>query len=159
MMLLIPGQKLLSGKITGFNPGDRVENSPGSKKYSGSATVSFVWLFGMDASADQQEFLLRADGRELIRFSNPVQAELNEVEFSGKENSSLAFRTTKIDRHKDAKGYAILTLPAAAVTPGKAVQLQVSGSNSGSNIWYMTFQLPVEERIYPSTATCDGKGW
>ena len=111
------------------------------------STVSFVWLFGMDVSSDQHSFTLSADGRTLLRFTNPPVSEKREISVDGKDGARLLFRITKIDRHKDVMGYAVLTLPSEMVVPGEPVTLGVQGETAGSDIWYMTFQFPVKKEI------------
>lgn len=110
-------------------------------------TISFVWLFGMDADAEQHEFTLSISGRELLTFRNPSVAEKTKINVDGADQSKLQFRITQIDRHRDVMGYAILTLPAGLVIPGEPVSLQVHGESAGSNIWYMTFKYPVVDEI------------
>jgi hypothetical protein len=104
-------------------------------------------MFGMDVSSEQHNFILSANGRKLLKFTNPATAEKNEIIMKGQDGSVLKFRITKIDRHKDVMGYAILTLPSAWTTKGEPVLLQVQGEAAGSNIWYMTFQFPIENEI------------
>ena len=116
------------------------------ESYSQS-TVSFVWLFGMDASSDQHNFILTANGNDIIHFKNPAIATKEKIQREGGNGSVLQLRITKIDRHKDVMGYAILTLPMEMITPGKPVALQVRGETAGSNIWYMTFKYPVGNEI------------
>lgn len=111
------------------------------------ATASLVWLFGMDASPDRQVFTLSVNGVDLLNFNNPGKAEMKEIEYKGQYGSRLEFRTTLIDQNKDVMGYAILTLPANLISTGAPVLLQVRGRTAGSQIWYMTFQYPVQERI------------
>jgi hypothetical protein len=101
----------------------------------------------MDASMDQQEFTLSANGQDLITFNNPVIAKMNDIEYKGRAGTSLRLRTTLIDQHKDVMGYAFLTLPLKLISSGDPVLLQVRGKTSGSSIWYMTFQYPVEEKV------------
>lgn len=114
---------------------------------TGDETIHLVWMFGMDASSEQHYFKLSVDGKELVRFNNPALAQKGEKSFEGRYGTKLEFRTTKIDRHKDVMGYAVLTLPSNLVVKGRAVVLQVNGESAGSNIWYMTFQYPVEDEI------------
>ena len=111
------------------------------------AQVSFVWMFGMDVSPDRQEFILSANGEDLVTFENPEIAEKNDIEIKGREGVRLRFRTTLIDRHKDIMGYAILTLPSKMIKPGNPVLLQIRGNSSESDIWVMTFQYPLEDRM------------
>ena len=106
-------------------------------------SISFVWMFGMDASSDQHNFVLSANGKELVEFSNPLIAEKNDVTIQGKEGTKLRFRTTKIDRNKDVMGYAIFTMPSTMTEPGKPVLFQAKGESRGSNIWYMTFKYQI----------------
>jgi hypothetical protein len=110
-------------------------------------SISFIWLFGMDASSEKHAFTLSANGQKLLGFSNPEIANKGDVTIEGGDGVILRFRTTKIDRHRDVMGYAILTMPSAKVTPGETVRFKVQGESAGSNIWYMTFQLPVKKEI------------
>ena len=109
--------------------------------------ISFVWMFGMDASSDQHRFVLSANGKDLVNFTNPLIAEKNDITIKGKEGSSLRFRTTNIDRNKDVMGYAIFTMPSILAEPGKPVLFQAKGESGGSDIWYMTFKFQIENEL------------
>ena len=109
--------------------------------------ISFVWMFGMDASSDQHNFILSADGKDMVEFSNPLMAEKNDVRIKGKGGSTLRLRVTKIDRNKDVMGYAIFTMPANLIKAGKPVLFQARGESAGSDIWYMTFKYPIENEL------------
>jgi len=109
--------------------------------------ISFVWMFGMDASSEQHNFVLSVNGKDLVEFTNPLIAEKNDVTIHGNKGSTLRFRTTKIDRNKDVMGYAIFTMPTIMAEPGKPVLFQVKGESGSSNIWYMTFKYPIESEL------------
>ncbi len=131
--------------------------------------VALTWLFGMDASPEQHQFELRLNGKPLLTFLNPASETLEpwtivgdvisgEISEQGEAIShppaELIFRPTHIDRHQDVFGFAQLKLPAAMVTPGEAMTLEVIGESAGSWIWYMTFRhSPAESiRITPHNA-------
>ncbi|MGD9328096.1 MAG: glycoside hydrolase family 38 C-terminal domain-containing protein [Cyclobacteriaceae bacterium] len=109
--------------------------------------ISFVWMFGMDASSEQHNFVLSANGIDLVEFSNPSIAQKDDVMINGNNGSSLRFRITKIDRNKDVMGYAIFTMPAKLTKSGEPVLFQARGESAGSNIWYMTFKYPIENEL------------
>ncbi len=109
--------------------------------------VNFVWMFGMDATPEQHRFTLSVNGIELIRFENPEKAEIGNITVPGEQGTNLSIRTTLIDRHKDAMGYAVLSVPSDLVKPGSSQSIKVSGEPAGSNVWYMTFLHPVTEEI------------
>jgi hypothetical protein len=109
--------------------------------------ISFVWMFGMDASSDQQNFVLSANGKDYVEFSNPLMAEKHDITINGKDGSALRLRVTKIDRNKDVMGYAIFTIPANLIKAGMPVLFQARGESAGSDIWYMTFKYPIESEL------------
>ena len=109
--------------------------------------ISFVWMFGMDASSDQHTFTISANGTDLVEFNNPLIAEKNDLTIKGRRGSALRLRVTKIDRNKDVMGYAIFTMPAKLTEPGKPVLFQARGKSAGSSIWYMTFKYPIENEL------------
>ena len=118
--------------------------------------ATFVWLFGIDADAEQHTFTLRCSGSE-VRFHNPAQSQLQTWEVEG-GGLRLRFRPTRIDRHGDLFGFATLRVPRELLAPGRPLQLEVTGDDSGSRIWYMTFRSSPEAgaRLLPVPAVLRG---
>lgn len=109
--------------------------------------ISFIWIFGIDATAEGREFTLFVNGYRCLSFNSPPVAELKPRVITGTSGATLTFRTTMIDKYEDAMGYAILTLPSSLVTPGKSQTIRISGESAGRPTWYMTFEAPVEEKL------------
>jgi alpha-mannosidase len=105
-----------------------------------SDSISFVWLFGMDANPEQHRFELRLDGKPVLDFHNPISSETPTWERVGPSGVRLQFHPTLIDRHGDVFGFSLLTVPREMVTAGKALHLEVVGESASSMIWYMTFR-------------------
>jgi hypothetical protein len=116
--------------------------------------VSFAWLFGMDVDSERHRFELALDGRAWLAIDTPPVSSLETWEIAGPQGSKLVLRPTRLDRHGDLFGFATLELPRALVVPGKTLHLEVSGDDSGSNIWYMTFRGAPREsaRLLPVPA-------
>jgi hypothetical protein len=110
--------------------------APVPADHRGDAT--FAWLFGIDADVEAHSFTLRCGDREL-RFQNPRSSEPAPWHVA-QDGLQLRFRPTRVDRHGDLFGFATLRVPAAMLTPGQPLQLEVRGDDRGSNVWYMTFR-------------------
>ncbi len=109
--------------------------------------VTFVWIFGMDVDLESHNYDLYINGKKWFRFSNPKRSSIKEFTVNGPEGSELRFRVTLIDRHDDVFGYVSMRIPAASFPHGKALKLKVVGETAGSQVWYMTFQSPVQAGI------------
>ncbi len=122
--------------------------------------VTFIWIFGMDVDLDSHNYDLYINEQKWFSFSNPLTSSVKEITVKGSEGSELRFRVTLTDRHDDVFGYASMRLPAAPFPRGKALRLKVVGETAGSQVWYMTFQSPVEEGIavFPQQALIRNNG-
>ena len=123
-----------------------------------SEQVTFVWLHGMAAGTDPRKFELFIDGRRRLEFATPRDARNQDWTVAGTDGASLRFRTTLVDRYSDLFGYAMLTLPASEVTPGKPLRLRVRGESAGSRTWYMTCRGTVEAGVKVSGVSAITKG-
>ncbi len=120
------------------------ETAPVPEDWKGE-WVSFVWLFGLQADADQRRFELRIDGEPWFELRNPLTTATRDWTLSGPSGSELRFRATLVDRFDDLMGFATLRLPVSACTPGRPLRIAVVGESAGSRSWYMTFQESVRE--------------
>jgi hypothetical protein len=109
--------------------------------------VTFIWLYGMDTDPEPVPFILRVNGTEWFRFSNPLHSKTGTRSLEGREGAELKFNVTMIDVNKDEMGYAILKLPTSAVRPGQAVELEISAEPVEDNSWFMTYKTSVKEDI------------
>jgi hypothetical protein len=106
--------------------------------------VRFVWMFGLEATADRHEFELQVEGEPWFRFANPLTSALRDWTLAGPRGATLRFRATMVDRFDDLMGFAELSVPADACRPGRPVELGVVGESAGSRAWYMTFAERIE---------------
>jgi len=109
--------------------------------------ANFVWMFGIDANPESHKYRLYVNGTYCLTFANPLVSEIKPWTVSGKDGSSLTFLTTMLDKYDDPMGYAVLKLPSELIRNGKPQVIRVVGESSGSNVWYMTFESAVEEKL------------
>jgi hypothetical protein len=110
-------------------------------------SVTFIWLFGIDANTDSHIFKLYVNGTYCLSFSNPLTPDLKPWQVEGVNGSSLYFKTTMLDKYSDPMGYALLRLPSSMVIKGKPQQIRIVGESKESRSWYMTFEAGVEESL------------
>lgn len=106
----------------------------------------FVWMFALQVHPEKHRFTLAVNGETWFEFRNPPTHETRDWTIDGPNGASLRFRATMIDRFNDLMGFAILTVPRNALTPGQPLRLRVNGESAASRAWYITFQAPVSER-------------
>ncbi|MEM1219241.1 MAG: glycoside hydrolase family 38 C-terminal domain-containing protein [Bacteroidota bacterium] len=112
------------------------------------ASVSFIWLYGVDVLPQSQSFELFVNDQYLLTFSNPTNnQEQGEWEVPGAKGSKLSFNRSMIDKHGDQMGYAVLTLPVDMVGRRKAATIKIDGADNFSSAWFMTFKIPLENRF------------
>jgi len=111
------------------------------------ASANFVWMFGIDANHESHTFRLYVNGTYCLTFANPVVSEIKPWTVPGKGGCSLTFLTTMLDKYNDPMGYAVLKLPSGMMRKGQPQVIKVVGESAGSNVWYMTFESAVEEKL------------
>ncbi|HTX88228.1 MAG TPA: hypothetical protein VMC08_04505 [Bacteroidales bacterium] len=112
-----------------------------------SHEVNFIWMFGIDANPDSHAFRLYLNGKYCLSFSNPPVSELTPWSVPGNDGTRLLFRTTMLDKYNDPMGYAVFTVPASLLMPGKEQLIRIVGESAGSRSWYMTFEAGVKESL------------
>ncbi|MCX6251021.1 MAG: hypothetical protein NTX61_09730 [Bacteroidetes bacterium] len=110
-------------------------------------SANFIWMFGIDANPESHKYRLYLNDHYCLTFANPLISEKKSWIVSGKDGVTLTFRTTMLDKYDDPMGYAVFTIPRPLLIPGKSQQIRVVGESAGSNVWYMTFESPVEEKL------------
>jgi alpha-mannosidase len=110
-------------------------------------SVNFIWMFGIDQNNNSHTYKLFLNGRYLLTFANPVISDIRPWTVPGIEASSLLFRTTLLDKYDDPMGYAVLKVPSKLLIKGKPQVIKVIGESASSNVWYMTFESAVEEKV------------
>ena len=109
--------------------------------------ANFVWMFGIDANPNSHKYRLYVNGAYCLTFANPLVSEIKPWTVKGENGCSLTFLTTLLDKYDDPMGYAVLKLPSGMILKGKPQVIRVVGESSGSNVWYMTFESEVEEKL------------
>ncbi|MDD3666234.1 MAG: glycoside hydrolase family 38 C-terminal domain-containing protein [Bacteroidales bacterium] len=102
--------------------------------------TTFVWLAGIGSSPGKASFSLAVDGKELFTFwadGNPGWTLRND------DGSTLRFKNDFTDQHGDQFGFMFLTLPTKKLSPGKPLQIKVTGGKFSKTSWYMTFKFPI----------------
>jgi alpha-mannosidase len=120
------------------------ENIPSDFKES---SASFVWMFGIDANPMSYKYRLYVNGGYCLTFANPLVSEMKPWKVTGVKGCSLNFLTTLLDKYDDPMGYAVLNLPSGMIRRGESQVIKVVGESAGSNVWYMTFESAVEEKL------------
>ena len=110
--------------------------------------AAFIWIFGIDANPEGHRYDLWFNNQLLLSFRNPLTSNKSHFLVRGNDGSSLDFRTTMLDKYDDPMGYAVLTVPSSLLVKGKTQLIRVVGESAGSRSWYMTFESPVEEKVW-----------
>ena len=103
-------------------------------------SITLFWAAGITINGfgepiQDAPFDLYANGEKICRFHSNGKREFT---VSPDNGATLNYSTTSIDMHGDGFGYMWLTLPKRFVTPGKPIQLKVTGANRDLQYWYMT---------------------
>jgi hypothetical protein len=109
--------------------------------------ATFVMLAGIDAAEHRREFVLSIDGRPVLRFETPLEAETGTLEWTGEEGVRAEFRVTLVDRYADAMGFLLLHVPRRLLRPGEPLRLSVAGESAGSRTWFMVFTAEITPSI------------
>ncbi len=107
----------------------------------------FVWMYGMDADPKTFHIDLRLNGKTVVTFTNPEESSLESYTVKGNNGAEITFRPLILDMFRDPMGYAILKVPAEWLQKGKPQQFEAVSEDKGWNVWYMTFEAPVEEGV------------
>ncbi len=102
-------------------------------------TVSFVWIAGLAGSKGVHPFDFAIGGRHAFTFTSIRDSASRAWSVAG-AGGSLSFNPTLVDQFADVFGYLTLRLPRASLTPGRPLQLSVTGADAESNDWFMTFR-------------------
>jgi alpha-mannosidase len=129
------------------------ETAPVPEDFAGE-WATFGWMFGLDVNSEQRRFELLIDGEPRLEFRNPAAGDLVPWHGPIRGGGDLSLRKTKIDRHGDVMGFALLRLPRGTWTAGEPLRLAVRGESAESPAWYMTFLASIEEtaRLTPAPA-------
>ncbi|MCX6247923.1 MAG: hypothetical protein NTW10_09330 [Bacteroidetes bacterium] len=109
--------------------------------------ANFVWMFGIDANPDSHTYRLYVNGSYCLTFANPLVSEIKPWTVSADNGASLSFLTTLLDKYDDPMGYAVLKLPSGMIRKGEPQVIRIVGESAGSNVWYMTFESAVGEKL------------
>jgi alpha-mannosidase len=118
---------------------------------------SFIWLAGLGPSHGVAAFDLHLNGENIFTFKVDGS---DEWTLSASDGSSLSFKNDMTDQFGDKFGFMQLTLPTRQLTPGKPVQIKISGQNFDKTTWYITYKFPLEPglqfKALPAITNLDG---
>jgi hypothetical protein len=124
-------------------------------------TVVFVWATALSGSKGVHRFDLRVNGyRPCFTFHTAADSIERRWSVPGCRGGTLTFQPLFADRFGDLFGWMFLRLPRAAVTPGEALELTVTGEDAESSAWYMTFEhrLAARPRVRQDPVLLRGAG-
>jgi len=97
----------------------------------------FIWMASMDLTDEKCRFDMFIDGVKRFEiFSGPGPELLTRNIDGGK----IDFHTVEIDHHGDAHGYMTLVAPVRWLSPGRPLEIKITGSASGSNTWIIVYK-------------------
>ena len=121
--------------------------------------IRFIWLFGMDVTADPVDFELFINDQKWFSFSSSKSSDLGYRTINGAAGATLIFNITMLDRHEDQMGFALLTVPLYAVKKGVPNLIKISSSSTENNAWFMTYRSEIKEeiKVYQNKVVVKGK--
>ena len=97
----------------------------------------FIWMAAMDLTEEECRFDMYINGVKRFEiFSGPEP----ELQTSCIDGGNLTFYPVDIDHHGDAHGYMTLEAPSDWVSPGRPLEIRITGSNSDSNTWIIVYK-------------------
>ena len=109
--------------------------------------ANFVWMFGIDANPESHAYRVYLNDKYCLTFRNPEFSTLKPWSVQGQKVEELFFRTTILDKYDDPMGYAVFTVPGKLLEKGKRQVIRIVGESAASNVWYMTFESSVQEKL------------
>jgi hypothetical protein len=120
--------------------------------------ATFVWITALGSGPGTARMDLAVNGLQSFSFYTDGRTSWD---ITGKDGSSLSFRSIMTDQYGDRHGYMILRIPSQAVPKGKPLMLSVTGSAANLSSWYMTYRKPVETGVslspFPAILKNNGK--
>jgi len=116
--------------------------------HRGGATFIWIGAYSTGTSKGDRNFRLFLGQREMLTFHTRAGGVLENWEQPGSEGVSLAFEHAWTDRHSDAFGFFLLSVPACLCSPGEALELKLTGERADSRDWAMVFRY----RLSPDVA-------
>jgi len=110
-------------------------------------SVSFIWMFGIEAKPESHKFSLYINDKYILTFSNPKDTSTMNWSIPGAESVQLDFNSTMVDRHGDLMGFACLKVPQSLYKPGEAIRVKIAGESLNRNTWYMTFRYSINNNV------------
>ncbi|TAJ15486.1 glycosyl hydrolase family 38 [Marinilabiliaceae bacterium JC017] len=110
--------------------------------------ATFVWLAGYGCNVANVRMDMEIDGQKKFEFY--TQRATNWT-LKNEDGSSLSWYSDFVDRAGDRSGFMFLKVPRKLLKKGKPLQVKVTGSNSNSSAWYMTFKSQIKSGLTMKT--------
>jgi len=116
---------------------------------AGTENVIFAWIasYASGTSNADHTYKLFVNDKELLSFIAPAGGKSGDWNVKGEDNSDLRFQFAKADGSKDQSGYMFLQLPRKLLSANGKVKIRITGDNSGTRDWLMTFRYGYSEKI------------
>lgn len=96
----------------------------------------FIWLAGFGSNFGEARMDLEVAGHAIPFWANTKDS----WDIDGPAGISLHYRREMTDGARDHFGYVFLRVPRQELQPGRPLQIQVTGSRSNRQTWFMTFK-------------------
>lgn len=99
----------------------------------------FLWMASMDLTEEECRFDFYVDDIKRFEIFSGPEPELKVTSTGG---GDLDFYPVDIDHHGDAHGYMMLEAPSEWLSPGRPLEIRITGSHSDSNTWIIVYKAP-----------------
>ena len=108
-----------------------------------SEYATFVWLASMGCNVANVRMDMEINGKPIFEFYTERTSNLSYQ----KEDYTLSWFSDFVDRAGDRSGFMFLKVHKKHLTPGQPLHIKVTGSNSNSSAWYMTFKTQIKSGL------------
>ncbi|MFZ9388539.1 MAG: glycosyl hydrolase-related protein [Chitinophagaceae bacterium] len=135
-------------RVTDGNKSISWESAPAPAKPDGDY-VYFCWVAAHSTGTNSgiRNFDLFINNRKTLTFTTFPGNSHPDWTFGGPDSTRIVFHQLRRDLNGDAHGLAYLRVPRQLITPGRPLQLKITGQAQNSADWFMTFRFLMEEKI------------
>lgn len=108
-----------------------------------SEYATFVWLASMGCNVANVRMDMEINGKPLFKFYTERTTNLSYTT----EGYTLSWYSDYVDRAGDRSGFMFLKVHKKHLKAGKPLHIKVTGSNSNSSAWYMTFKTQIKSGL------------
>ncbi len=102
--------------------------------------AKFILIAAIDVNTDSHKFDFFINNEKYFTINNPTNNSKRIFSWKGKNNTTLEFQSTMIDRHGDLMGYMFLDVPIGVFPKGEPLTIKVQGESAGSQSWFIIYK-------------------